>query len=264
MWKGLTVISLLLLAASGALSFLNMNKLDTEKELRQQKESQLAARQSDLTQEKDALASTKTQLEQITGNVSELKESNDALDTQISEVDDQLIDVDNEIADLDKEIARINKAIDEAGDPEVQIAELQEWERKVNASEGTLRSLTAQLTSAESGQGSLQTQIETLQEQFKWRREKRFATPFFSVIQDVYPEWGFVVLNAGGAAGVVLGAELSVVRGGEEIATLRVTNVERGRSVADIVPGSLAAGQTLSAGDRVVGIVKPEEASETQ
>ncbi|HUF63144.1 MAG TPA: hypothetical protein VMN36_13790 [Verrucomicrobiales bacterium] len=241
-----------------------MNKLEAEKELRQETESRLAARQSDLAQEKDTLAATKTQLEQVTGNVSEFKELNDALDSEISAVDDRLIDVDDEIADLDKEIARINKAIDDAGDPKVQIAELQEWQQKVNASEGTLRSLSSQLTSAESSQGALESQINSLQTLFERRRLKQFAAPFFGRIQDVYPQWGFVVLDSGGAGGVVLGAELSVVRGGEQIATLRVTNVERGRSVADIVPGSLAEGQTLAPGDRVVGIVKPEEETATQ
>lgn len=45
-------------------------------------------------------------------------------------------------------------------------------------------------------------------------------------------------------------------RGGEKIAELIVTNLEKNRSVCDIVPGSMQPGQMLRPGDRVT--VSPE------
>jgi Skp family chaperone for outer membrane proteins len=66
------------------------------------------------------------------------------------------------------------------------------------------------------------------------------------------PGWNFVVLNIGDQAGVKANTQMLVVRGGQRIATVRVTSVEPRTAIADVLPGSLARGQSLQPGDQVV------------
>ena len=51
------------------------------------------------------------------------------------------------------------------------------------------------------------------------------------------PKWNFVVLNVGEDKGVLKYGELLVNRNGKLVAKVRVSNVEKDRSVANVVPG---------------------------
>ncbi|HRQ89538.1 MAG TPA: hypothetical protein PLA50_12110, partial [Bacteroidia bacterium] len=79
---------------------------------------------------------------------------------------------------------------------------------------------------------------------------------FQSQISKAYNQWGFVVVGGGNDQGVVNRAQLDVYRRGMPICRLLVTSVEAGESVAEIVPGSLAPGQSVQVGDTVVKSVK--------
>jgi hypothetical protein len=68
----------------------------------------------------------------------------------------------------------------------------------------------------------------------------------------VNPSWNFVVISIGDGAGVVPNAEMVVMRGGEAIAKVKITSVEKATSIADIVPGSIAHGVRVQPGDRVI------------
>jgi len=79
---------------------------------------------------------------------------------------------------------------------------------------------------------------------------------FQSSIKKAYNQWGFVVVNGGNDQGVVNRAQLDVYRRGQPICRLLVTSVEPGETVADIIAGSLAPGQTVQVGDTVVKSVR--------
>jgi len=53
----------------------------------------------------------------------------------------------------------------------------------------------------------------------------------------VDPKWNFVVLNVGGDQGVLERGELLVNRNGKLVAKVRVSSVQKGSSVANLVPG---------------------------
>jgi hypothetical protein len=79
---------------------------------------------------------------------------------------------------------------------------------------------------------------------------------FQTTIKKAYNKWGFVIVNGGNDQGVVNRAQLNVYRRGQPICKLLVTSVEPGESAADIIPGSLAPGQTVQVGDTVVKTVR--------
>jgi chemotaxis protein histidine kinase CheA len=66
------------------------------------------------------------------------------------------------------------------------------------------------------------------------------------------PGWNFVVLNIGDRAGVKANTQMLVLRGGQPIAKVRVTSVEPATAIADVLPGTIARGQSVQPGDTVV------------
>ncbi|HET6408653.1 MAG TPA: hypothetical protein VFG14_12285 [Chthoniobacteraceae bacterium] len=66
------------------------------------------------------------------------------------------------------------------------------------------------------------------------------------------PGWNFVVLNIGDKAGLKAGVQMVVLRGGNMVGKLKVTSVEPNTAIADVLPGTLARGDSVQPGDSVV------------
>jgi hypothetical protein len=62
----------------------------------------------------------------------------------------------------------------------------------------------------------------------------------------------FLVLSVGDRQGVNVNTSMLVVRGGQRVATLKVTSIEPRTSIAEVVPGTMARGQAVQRGDQVV------------
>lgn len=65
-------------------------------------------------------------------------------------------------------------------------------------------------------------------------------------------DYGFAVINIGKNKGVSADSKLIVMRDGQRIGQISITSIEANRTVGDIVQKSLAGGQTVSPGDRVI------------
>lgn len=62
----------------------------------------------------------------------------------------------------------------------------------------------------------------------------------------------FLVLSVGDRQGLSVNTSLLVTRRGQRVATLKVTSIEPRTSIAEVVPGTLARGQSVQPGDRIV------------
>lgn len=66
------------------------------------------------------------------------------------------------------------------------------------------------------------------------------------------PGWNFVVLNIGDKAGLKAGVQMVVLRGGNMVGKVKVTSVESSTAIADVLPGTIARGDSVQPGDTVV------------
>jgi archaellum component FlaC len=64
--------------------------------------------------------------------------------------------------------------------------------------------------------------------------------------------WGFVIMNLGDKQGIKVGATMVVTRGGAMVGKVKVTSVEPTQSVGDVLPGTVARGDSVQPGDTVV------------
>ena len=159
-----------------------------------------------------------------------------------------------------KQLALMNEKIKEAGDVERLLAQVTELKKSREEAEGKVAVETQAVAAANEKLSALQKQIETSRETEARARKGELDPTFTARIAQPFSDWGFAVISKGNAAGVVANADLNVKRGDEIVAKLKVRNVEQSISIADIIPGSLAAGNTLRSGDLVVAapVVKKE------
>ncbi|MDZ4287289.1 MAG: hypothetical protein U0984_04990 [Prosthecobacter sp.] len=65
-------------------------------------------------------------------------------------------------------------------------------------------------------------------------------------------DWGFVVIDAGQAQGISEATKLLVTRGTQTVGKLNIISVQGSRTVANILPETLAQGLSIMPGDRVI------------
>lgn len=84
-------------------------------------------------------------------------------------------------------------------------------------------------------------------------RKKGFDRNSLSAqIVAVNSDWGFVIVNAGQSKGITEATKLLVTRGTQTVGKLSIVSVQGDRTVANILPDTLAEGMTVAPGDRVI------------
>jgi hypothetical protein len=95
----------------------------------------------------------------------------------------------------------------------------------------------------------------------KGDRSQAAPNGFRGRITEVNINWNFVAINAGEKQGAKVNSQLTIVRNGQNIAKARITSVQPMTSVADLIPGSLAPGQTVQLGDEIISAGGPGPAA---
>jgi archaellum component FlaG (FlaF/FlaG flagellin family) len=173
-----------------------------------------------------------------------LKESNDAMK---SEIEDKTNQIEANTQDLDafrEKVAKIGNIRELAPKMKAMRTELEELTQSITDNEASLANLTAQ-DAATADAKKRKDNLDIL-------ASGESLPSLKTSIRSIYSTWGFVTLNVGNNAGVTTASTLDVVRDGAAIAKLLVTSVESRSASASIIPDSMAQDVTLMVGDRVV------------
>lgn len=199
--------------------------------------------------EVDAQFAAKTEVE--TG----LKESNDAMKSDIEDKTDQIEANKRDLDEFREKVAKIGNIRELAPKMKAMRTELEDLVQSIANNEASLANLTAEDAATAADAKNRKEQLETF--------SRGESLPSLKTsIRSIYPTWGFVTLNAGNNAGVTSGSNLEVVRDGATIAKLLVTSVESRSASASIIPDSMAQDITLMVGDRVVAGSKTKVAAD--
>ena len=253
MAKILLIISALVIAATAYLGFATKQKVD--------------AMQTDLAEKKRSL--TTAQSERDSAKKS-LKTADDALIAAKADIEAKDKDLAAKKGEIDKISADLKKTSDDLAAKIEEIAKFPKAPSGENVDLAKVREDMDALTKAKSdleGRVAELTQVqETLNKQLSDEKSKTqtFETQVKAYKQDFMrpgvtgtvlaynPGWNFVVLSIGDKQSVKAGKQLVVTRGGQMVAKVRVTSVEPSTSIADIIPSSMAKGQSVQPGDSVV------------
>lgn len=207
-----------------------------EKSVTQVKEvaSQANAVTEELSVEQERIKSQKLKIAQVDNDT---KSVQDELDSQNAKLAEQKIKLEKlpqgvKPETLVEDMNRIKKSIADLK------AEAADKEKQVSTEE-------AKVAETRKGLDDLVRKIE--------ERKKSFDRNALSAqVVAVNPDWGFVVVNAGDRRGITEATKLLVVRGTRTVGKLSIVSVQGDRTVANILPDTLARGMTIQPGDRVI------------
>ncbi len=227
------------------------------------------------------IAEKDTQVQNVTKSQQRLKEAQEAtaavIEKRTKEVEVDIARLSDEATTLKKttddlktgmegKAAQVNsnkEKLDDVRAKAASIGDLKGLASKMRQVNAETEELTQTVAAAEAKLANLSAQNNQLEGQLSAARARTEAagtgqsSPNLSTrIRSVYPTWGFVTLATGNSGGVVANSTLNVLRGGETIAKLLVTTVERGSASASIVPDSMSSDVVLAPGDRVVSAAK--------
>ena len=250
MWKALSVIAALLAAGAAFLSYLNKGDAEQERELLATSKSNFAdasARHKEVLDEQTAMIRKNKAMEARRDVALEEQEAEkqklEAKTAEVAATNDRIKELEMEIADAKAKIAKY-------GDIEALVALIDQLMSDISTARNDIATLETKLASSTQQEKQTANRIQGYKD-LEFRQRNGQMVSINANIASVYNSWGFAILDKGDRHGVVSRTKLDVNRGGEKIAELVVTNLERNRSVCDIVPGSMAPGQMIRPGDRV-------------
>jgi len=250
MWKVLSVFAALLVAGSALFSFLNKTDLERETKLEEEAKNhkaQIDARLQDMKDGQEDFKAKKIAMDKRFDNEERLAdEANDELEAKTRE----LKETEAEITQLEEDIKEFKEKIAEIGNIKQLASQIDDVQNSINETDAIITGLTQTLANKTSEKAQTAQSIKNFKDtEYRQRNGEMVSTN--ALVSSVYNNFGFAVLNSGDRQGIVSKAKLDVMRGGDKIAELVVTNLEPNRSVCDIVPGSMEPGQMIRPGDKV-------------
>ena len=103
-------------------------------------------------------------------------------------------------------------------------------------SEAELKKLHGALSAAETQITVLERKIRTLQS-INEGTEILLPAELKATVKSFDPKWGFLILNAGSDQGIIKNAELLLSRDSKLVAKVKISSVQKGQSIANLVPG---------------------------
>ncbi len=255
MWKVLLVISAVVLAGGGYLSWENHNE-------KKAKDAELASTQQTLEARLASLEATNAQIAQLEMSIQMLNDETEALETEKIDLDAKVVEAESNLRAQESKLKADSDRLEKAKAMVGSIAQIESLQREMEQLRAQIEETEIEVTQLEGAVAAAQVERDRLEkvaaEMVALRNDQEAGIirgPFESTIREAYNQWGFVVVNGGYDAGVVNRAQLNVYRRGQPICKLLVTSVEAGKSAADIIPGSLAPGQSVREGDYVTKAV---------
>lgn len=255
MARVLLILSIVLTLVTAGLGFMAKQKVDGL-------QSDLLGAKRDLSATKASLTKTTTELGTTKKDLTDAKQQLDARTADLAKAKSELDDSQKKLAESNtvleaktKELAAIQVVIDELtkGKPPAELG------KQVEQFKLDLQKAQTELLEARQVADTLNERNRVQEEQLATKTREVDAYRNVTVRQGLSgrilaynPGWNFVVLSIGDKAGLKSGVQMIVTRGNSMIGKVRVTSVEPNTAIADVLPGTMARGQSVQAGDGVI------------
>ncbi|GEP42364.1 hypothetical protein [Brevifollis gellanilyticus] len=251
-WKILSILAAGCLGASCYFAWSNQKDLATERDRESSAKANLKSSQERKKEGDEALVVKKTALETVQKDLATAKDETVKFAAQVQEKEVSHGVIKGNLDQVQQQVTAVEKQIDDAGDIEKLIAQIEKLKKDQAEAESAVANQAQRFAAAQEAFTSLTAQTAKLREDETRGRRGIVAPEFTARVSQYFPEWDVAILNKGNTGGVFANADLEVKRGKNVIAKLKVKNVEQFGSVAEVVPGSIASGQAIQAGDTVV------------
>lgn len=257
LWKALSIFAALCLGGGAYFAFLNKGVHVQEKEMGVRSTKNL----KDTLAEIDVISALKKKRDK---EVADAEVKRDESRKKVQEIDAESSLKVREVEilkksseEIAKQLAQLEEQIRKTGDIRKLIAEVEKLNKEKAEAAAAAANKDQQLAFADEKIKRVQEEIIRMGEVQKRQRAGVIEPGFTARVSRPYNEFGYVILNKGNLGGMIANAMLHVKRGRYVVATLKVRDVEQTSSVADVVPGTVAQGETIRPGDLVVAAPAP-------
>jgi uncharacterized phage infection (PIP) family protein YhgE len=261
--KSVAGLAILLLVLAAFFGFLNTQKM---KALHATVANAQAARDTAERRIREKLNTSagETGAKEEQGKVTEAQNRAAKAQADLAQIQKEKADLQAKLDESQKEIASLqNRADDAEKNPNASPADSSAGTAPSADVQSQLDDLRRQLDSAEKEKAFLSEKLQDIQDradQPKEGKKRREAvretaprrTGLGGTILAVNQAYNFVVLNLGTRHGVESNTEMLVLREGTLIGKIRISSVEPGTAIGDIITNSLARGAQMQPGDNVI------------
>ncbi|MFO1483608.1 MAG: hypothetical protein U1F71_09650 [Verrucomicrobiaceae bacterium] len=261
-WKLLSALTAVCLGTACYFAWANQKTLVEERKREAYYTANLNEVKAHKAQAEEAKKNRETQLATINKDLETTKTAVVDAAAKAQAKEQELALVKTNLEQVTKVVNDLQKQIDDAGDIEGLLAQIETIKKERAEAESALANQTARFAAAQERVNSLTNAAKEAEEREARGRRGIVDADFNARVAQSYTDWGFVVINKGNGGGVFANADLEVKRGKDVVAKLKVRNVEQNTSVADLVKGSLAEGEHIRTGDLVVAAA--EQSAKTE
>ncbi len=252
MWKPLSIVSGVALLAGGGIIFSMVRPVLIAERVQVDNAEQNNQKAKKLTVEADEAQKTaESELEKMKASLTKAERAKGEAGAKNEEATKLLADATAAKEAAAKELADQEQKMKDVGGLEAMVAELKSQETKRAEYDKQISTAKNAIDTSLVSKASADKQISDIKRITTWQQTGTMASSFRSRVIAVNPDWGFVTIDAGNSASVTRQAKLDVLRGGSVVGKLVVTHVSPGTSSAEIVPGSVAPGDSILPGDQV-------------
>lgn len=200
----------------------------------QKVKAQIASLQGDMDNESERLKAQKNKLAQAEAESVRVQEEFKVKSDKQKELAEQLalLPKDMKVETLSEDINRLKK-------------EKLEFEAQAEAKK-------KEVAAEEEKVAGIQKRLDDVVHKIEDRRKSFDRNSLNARILAVNHDWGFVVIDAGKSVGLTEETKLIVTRGNQTVGKVSVMSMENGRAMASIVPNTVANGEIIMPGDRVI------------
>ena len=252
MWKPLSIVSGVALLAGGGIFYSMVRPVLVAERLQvaNAQANQQSAEKKKVEMEAGSKASDKD-LEKMKDTLSKAERAKVEAAAKKEEISKAVEETGTLKTAAAKDLADLDQRMKDLGGLPAMVAELKAQEAKRVEYDKQIATANSDIESALSRKTSMDKTITDLKRIDTWQQTGTMAPTFRSRITAVNPDWGFVTIGAGNGASVTRQAKLDVVRGSSVVGKVIVTHVSTNSSAAEIVPGSVAPGDSILPGDQV-------------
>ncbi|MDF1656981.1 MAG: hypothetical protein P1U58_05170 [Verrucomicrobiales bacterium] len=261
MWKVLLVISSVVLLGAAWLSYTNMDAM-------QQRALDVEEQTKLLETRQKSLEETDVEVAQLEQGIQMLLDEAETLETEKIDLDTRILKAQSDMKAQEALLVESTQKLESSRLLMGNIQKVEALQKEMIQIRTQIEEAEIEETQAEGAVASAQVDRDRLEkvaaELAALRVDQEAGLirgQFQARVEKAYNQWGFVIIAGGTDQGVVNRAQLDVYRRGQPICKLLVTSVEPGQCAADIIPGSLAPGQTVQIGDTVVSAVRAQAAA---
>jgi chemotaxis protein histidine kinase CheA len=252
MWKPLSIVSGVALLAGGGIIYSMVRPVLIAERVQVTNAEQHKQKAQKLSVDAGTAAKTaETELQKMKEGLTKAERAKGEAGAKKEEVTKLLEEATAAKDAASKEFADQEQKMKDLGGVEAMVAELKSQEAKRAEYDKQLATAKNAIDTSLVSKAAADKQISELKRIATWQQTGTMAPSFSSRVTAVNPDWGFVTIGAGNSASVTRQAKLDVVRGGSVVGKLIVTHVSPGTSSAEIVPGSVAPGDSILPGDQV-------------